>query len=215
MPSVPAAVHHPVFARVFGRLAAVGERSGLAEVRRRVLADAAGRVLEVGAGSGTNFTHYPPAVTEVVAVEPEPHLRGLAEQAARRAPVPVRVVDGMAEALPAGDGEFDTAVVTLVLCSVADQSRALSELHRVLRPGGRLVFWEHVRAERPPFTAVQDALDRTVWPLLAGGCHVGRDTAAEITAAGFTVERMERSRMPDTRVPLPMAPHVIGTARRE
>ncbi|MCZ2816162.1 class I SAM-dependent methyltransferase [Modestobacter sp. VKM Ac-2984] len=215
MPSAPAAVHHPVFARVFGRLAAAGERSGLAEVRSRVLADVAGRVLEVGAGSGVNFAHYPPAVTEVVAVEPERYLRGLAEQAAGRAAAPVRVVDGMAEALPAGDGEFDTAVSTLVLCSVADQARALSELHRVLRPGGRLVFWEHVRAERPPLTVVQDALDRTVWPLFAGGCHVGRDTAAEITAAGFAVEHMERCRMPDTRVPLPMAPHVIGTARRE
>jgi ubiquinone/menaquinone biosynthesis C-methylase UbiE len=214
VPSAPAPVHHPLFARVFGGLAAAGERFGLAEVRSRLLADTAGRVLEVGAGSGTNFAHYPPAVSQVVAVEPEPHLGALAEQAAERAPVPVSVVDGMAEALPAGDCEFDTAVITLVMCSVADQPRALRELHRVLRPGGRLVFWEHVRAERQPLTIVQDALDRTVWPLVGGGCHVGRDTAAEITAAGFTVERMERYRMPDTRIPLPMAPHIIGTARR-
>ncbi|GAA4735048.1 hypothetical protein GCM10023328_13890 [Modestobacter marinus] len=214
VPPAPAAVHHPVFARVFGRLAAAGERSGLAELRGRVLADTAGRVLEVGAGSGSNFAHYPPAVTQVVAVEPEPYLRGLAEQAARRAPVPVDVVDGVAEALPAGEGEFDTVVSTLVLCSVADQPRALRELHRVLRPGGRLVFWEHVRAERPPLTIVQDALDRTVWPVLCGGCHVGRDTATAITAAGFTMERLERHRLPDTRIPLPMAPHVLGTARR-
>lgn len=126
----------------------------------------------------------------------------------------VSVVDGMAEALPAGDGEFDTAVLTLVLCSVTDQPRALRELHRVLRPGGRLVFWEHVRAERPPLATVQDVLDRIVWPLVGGGCHVGRDTAAEITAAGFAVEGMDRCRMPDTRIPLPMAPHIIGTARR-
>ena len=139
----------------------------------------------------------------MLAVEPEPHLRALAEQAAARAPVPVTVVDGMAEALPVGDCEFDTAVITLVLCSVADQPGALRELRRVLRPGGRLVFWEHVRGERPPLTLVQDALDRTVWPLVCGGCHVGRDTAAEITAAGFTVERIERCRMPDTRIPLP------------
>ncbi|MCZ2820370.1 methyltransferase domain-containing protein [Modestobacter sp. VKM Ac-2977] len=214
MPAPPAPVHHPVFARAFGRLAAAGERFGLAEVRGRLLADIAGRVLEVGAGSGTNFAHYPRAVSQVVAVEPEPHLRRLAEQAAERAPVPVSVVDGVAEALPAGDREFDTAVVTLVLCSVADQLGALRELHRVLRPGGRVVFWEHVRAERPPLTIVQDALDRTVWPLLSGGCHVGRDTVAAITAAGFAVERLERRRMPDTRIPLPMAPHVVGTARR-
>ena len=186
----------------------------MAEVRERLLGDTKGRVLEVGAGSGANFAHYPPAVSSVVAVEPEPYLRKLAEQAAARAPVPVSVVHGVAEALPAGDGEFDTAVLTLVLCSVTDPPCALRELHRVLRPGGRLVFWEHVRAERPPLTIVQDALDRTVWPLLGGGCHVGRDTAAEISAAGFTVERMERYRMPDTRIPLPMAPHIIGSARR-
>ena len=186
----------------------------MAEVRRRLLADTAGRVLEVGAGSGTNFAHYPPAVTQVVAVEPEPYLRELAERAADRAPVPVSVVDGVAEALPAGDGEFDTAVITLVLCSVADQPRALRELHRVLRPGGRLLFLDHVRGEGPPLTVVQDALDRTVWPVVGGGCHVGRDTAAEIPAAGFTVERLERRRLPDTRIPLPMAPHIIGTARR-
>lgn len=214
MPSAPAPVHHPVFARVFGRLAAAGERYGLAEVRDRVLADATGRVLEVGAGSGANFAHYPAAVGQVVAVEPEPHLRELAERAARSAPVPVSVVDGVAEALPAGDGEFDTAVVTLVLCSVTDQARALRELHRVLRPGGRLIFWEHVRADGPPLSVVQDALDRTVWPLLGGGCHVGRDTVAAISAAGFTVERLQHSRLPDTRIPLPMAPHALGTALR-
>jgi ubiquinone/menaquinone biosynthesis C-methylase UbiE len=213
VPSAPAA-RHPVFARVYGRLAAAGERHGLAEVRAELLAGTTGRVLEVGAGSGSNFAHYPAAVTQVVAVEPEPHLRAQAERAAGRAPVPVTVVDGLAEALPAGDGEYDTAVVTLVLCSVADPSRALRELHRVLRPGGRLVFWEHVRADRPPLTTVQDVLDRTVWPLLAGGCHLGRDAAAEIGAAGFTVERIEHHRLPDTRIPLPMAPHVLGTALR-
>ncbi|MCF6743473.1 class I SAM-dependent methyltransferase [Blastococcus sp. KM273128] len=214
MPPGTAATRHPVFARVYGRLAAAAERHGWAEVRAGLLAGTNGRVLEVGAGSGTNFAHYPPAVASVVAVEPEPHLRRLAERAAAHAPVPVRVVGGVAEALPVADGTFDTAVVTLVLCSVADQPRALGELHRVLRPGGRLVFWEHVRAEQPPLTTVQDVLDRTVWPLVGGGCHLGRDTAAGIAAGGFTLETVERCRMPDTRVPLPMAPHVLGTARR-
>lgn len=211
--SVPPPARHPVFSRVFARLAAAGERYGLADVRGRLLADTAGRVIEVGAGSGANFAHYPLAVSQVLAVEPEPYLRGLAEQAAERAPVPVSVVYGVAEALPAGDGAFDTAVLTLVLCSVADQPRALREVHRVLRPGGRLVFWEHVRADGPPLTTVQEVLDRTLWPFVGGGCHVGRDTAAAITAAGFTIERMERCRMPDTRIALPMAPHILGTAR--
>ncbi|MCF6506643.1 class I SAM-dependent methyltransferase [Blastococcus sp. MG754426] len=214
MPPAAAFAPRPVFARVYGRLAAVGERHGLAEVRAGLLAGTAGRVLEVGAGSGANFAHYPPAVGSVLAVEPEPHLRRLAQRAAARAPVPVGVVDAVAEALPVADGAVDTVVVTLVLCSVADQQRALRELHRVLRPGGRLVFWEHVRAERPPLTTVQDLLDRTVWPLVGGGCHLGRDTAAGIAAAGFTLESVERHRMPDTRVPLPMAPHIAGTARR-
>ena len=214
MPPALASVHHPVFARLYSRLAPAAERHGLAKIRRRLLADAAGRVIEVGAGAGANFAHYPPAVTEVLAVEPEPHLRELAKQAAECAPVPVNVVAGIAEDLPAGDGEFDAAVVTLVLCSVADQPRALGELHRVLRPGGRLFFWEHVRAERPPMTAVQDVLDRTVWPHLGGGCHLGRDTAAGISAAGFTVESIQRHRLPDTRIPLPMATHILGTARR-
>ena len=200
-------------AAIYARFIEPQDRKKLAPMRRTVVGGAAGRVLEIGPGPGTNFAYYPRAVSEVVAVEPEPHLRALAERAAEGAPVPVRVVDGVAEALPAGDGEFDTAVLTLVLCSVTDQPRALREVHRVLRPGGRLVFWEHVRADGPPLTIVQDAFDRTVWPLVGGGCHVGRDTAAEITKAGFTMERMQRCRMPDTRIPLPMAPHIVGIAR--
>ncbi|WP_409328944.1 class I SAM-dependent methyltransferase [Trujillonella humicola] len=211
-----ARVSHPVFARLWPRLAAAGERQGTAELRDRLLSPAAGRVLEVGAGTGTNFGHYPPAVTEVVAVEPEPRLRALAAEAAVAAPVPVRVVDGDAEALPAADGEFDAAVASLVLCSVPDQARALAELRRVLRPGGRLLFWEHVRGDTPALVRVQRALDATVWPFLAGGCHAGRDTVAAIEAAGFTVEELERFDFPELRVNLnPIRPQVLGTAVRD
>jgi ubiquinone/menaquinone biosynthesis C-methylase UbiE len=179
-----------------------------------MLAGIAGRVVEVGAGTGSNFGYYPPAVTGVLAVEPEPRLRAAAEQAAQAASVPVDVVDGFADHIPAEDGVFDAAVVSLVLCSVPDQTAALREVRRVLRPGGRLYFWEHVRDEGGRLGRVQDVLDRTVWPTMCGGCHTSRDTAAALSAAGFTVERMERFRFPDRGMPSPISPQILGTALR-
>ncbi|MGY1706195.1 class I SAM-dependent methyltransferase [Geodermatophilus sp. SYSU D00697] len=207
-------VHHPVFARVYAWLAPAMERAGADELRDRLLEGISGRVVEVGAGTGANLPHCPPAVNGVLAVEPEAHLRARAEEAARHARVPVTVVDGVADRLPAPDGSFDAAVVSLVLCSVPDQAGALREIHRVLRPGGRLHFWEHVRADGGALARVQGALDRTIWPRIGGGCHAGRDTLAAIEAAGFTVERVERFRFPDSRVPMPTAPQVLGTAVR-
>ncbi|WP_242471940.1 MULTISPECIES: class I SAM-dependent methyltransferase [unclassified Blastococcus] len=207
-------VHHPWFARMWVRIAAAAEEHGAAEHRARLLAEARGRVLELGAGTGANFAHYPPGVDEVLAVEPEPHLRTLAEQAGERAGVPVTVVDGTADALPAADASVDTAVASLVLCSVPDQATALAELRRVLRPGGRLLFWEHVRSGRPGAARVQRLLDRTVWPAVGGGCHCSRQTLDAITDAGFAVERVERFRFPDVRLPAPTAPQVLGVAVR-
>ena len=207
-------MHHPWFARVWAWIAAGMEGRGAAEHREQLMTGIAGRVVELGAGTGTNFEHYPPEVVEVLAVEPEPHLRALAVRAAERAPVRVEVTDGVAERIPADDGAFDAALVSLVLCSVPDQAVALAELRRVLRPGGRLHFWEHVRAENGAFRRVQGLLDRTVWPAVGGGCHTGRDTAAAIVAAGFTLERVERFRFPAGRVPSPTAPNVLGTAVR-
>ncbi|MCV2487820.1 class I SAM-dependent methyltransferase [Geodermatophilus sp. YIM 151500] len=213
-PGVPAPVHHPVFARVYARLARAMEGRGAAEHRRRLLAGCAGRVVEVGAGSGANFAHYPPTVREVVAVEPEAHLRELARRAAAGAPVPVTVVDGVADRLPAADGVFDAAVSTLVLCSVPDVAAALREIRRVLRPGGRLHVWEHVRADGRVLSRVQRIADATVWPRLAGGCRTGRDTAAAMAEAGFAIERLDRFRFPDTRLSTPTTPQVLGTAVR-
>jgi ubiquinone/menaquinone biosynthesis C-methylase UbiE len=182
------------------------------EHRRRLLAGLAGRVIEVGAGNGLNFAHYPSAVTGVLAVEPEPVLCGLARQAAENAAVPVEVVDGVAERLPIGDASVDAAVACLLLCSVPDQGAALRELGRVVRPGGELRFLEHVRAETPGLRRVQRLLDAIFWSMLAGGCHAGRDTAAAIENAGFAVERVDRLRFPESRIPLPTSPHVLGIA---
>ncbi|MEU9576470.1 class I SAM-dependent methyltransferase [Streptomyces chilikensis] len=206
----------PVFARCYARVAGPGmERAGATEHRRRLLAPLAGEVLELGAGNGLNFPHYPPAVARLVAVEPEPRLRSLAERAARDAPVPVEVVDGTGERLSFPDGSFDGAVVCLTLCSVTDQAEVLRRLHRVLRPGGQLRFFEHVRASTPGMRRAQRVLDATVWPLLAGGCHMGRDTAAAITGAGFALTELDRFAFPDVSFPLPSASHILGTAVRE
>jgi ubiquinone/menaquinone biosynthesis C-methylase UbiE len=205
---------HPVFARFYARMAAGLEHRGAAAIRGRLLAGLHGTVVEVGAGTGANFGHYPPAVREVLAVEPEAHLRSLAERARRATGVPVTVVDGLAERLPVADGSADAAVTSLVLCSVRDQAAALREVHRVLRPGGELRFWEHVRADGGALARVQAALDRTVWPLLAGGCHLSRDTLRAVEDAGLTVTELERFRFPETRPPNPGAPQLLGIAVR-
>ncbi|MDQ0960290.1 ubiquinone/menaquinone biosynthesis C-methylase UbiE [Streptomyces sp. B4I13] len=150
----------------------------------------------------------------MLAVEPEPRLRALAKESARTTAVQVDVIDGIAEQLSVPDGSFDAAVVCLTLCSVADPHAALAEPHRVLRPGGQLRFFEHVRADSPAMRRVQRVVDSTVWPLLMGGCHTGRDTQAAITTAGFTLTSLEKFPFPETRVPSPAATHIFGTAER-
>jgi ubiquinone/menaquinone biosynthesis C-methylase UbiE len=206
-------VRHPVFARLYARMSRSADRSGVAEHRAELLAGVAGRVVEVGAGNGLNFAHYPPEVTEVVAVEPEPFLRARAAEAAATARVPVTVVEGVADRLPAEDGAFDAAVASLVLCSVPDQATALAELRRVLRPGGELRFYEHVVAHEPRAARVQRWLDDSgVWPRLMGGCHGARDTGAAIERAGFAIERCRR--FPFGPGPL-ATPHLVGLARRD
>ncbi|WP_248960186.1 class I SAM-dependent methyltransferase [Sphaerisporangium perillae] len=206
-------VSHPVFARFYTWLSQVLEHHGLAEHRQALLAGLSGPVIEVGAGNGLNFAHYPPSVTGVVAIEPEPRLRATAHRAATRAPVPIEVTGGLAEQLPAADASFDAAVVSFVLCSLADPGAALREMRRVLVPGGRLRFLEHVRADTPGWARTQRLLDATVWPRLAGGCHTARDSAAAIEAAGFTIEAEERFLFP-AGVHSPISFCIRGLARR-
>ena len=201
-------IRHPLYARFYARLAQAEDRKGVAEHRRDLVAGLTGRVLELGAGTGLSFRHYPPEVERLLAVEPEPTMRANAAEAAREAACDVEIVDGTADALPAAAGSLDAAVVSQVLCSVPDQARALAELRRVLRPGGELRFYEHVRAPTGAGRHAQRALDATLWPPLMGGCHLARDTEAAIAAAGFEIAAIRRFRFGAP----PAAPHILGTA---
>ena len=206
-------IRHPLFARFYARAAPRMEELGVADHRRELLAGLAGRVVEIGAGTGANFAHFPADVSEVVAIEPEPYLRAIADSAAASAPVPIRVVNATAEKLPFDDASFDAAVSSLVLCSVANPAVVLTDLRRVLRPDGELRFYEHVRAERRTMARAQRALD-IVWPHLGGGCHASRDTEQVISDAGFAIERCRRFVFRPSILAAPTSPHILGVARR-
>jgi SAM-dependent methyltransferase len=201
---------HRLFAFCFAHLAPRAERrDGALDHRRELLASARGRVLEIGAGTGLNLPHYPEAVSEVVATEPDPHMRKRLVKAVAFASRPVEVVDAVAERLPFADGAFDTAVASLVLCSVDDPVASLLELRRVLRPDGRLLVYEHVRAEDPRLAARQDLAERP-WGWLGAGCHPNRPTAAIVESAGFVWDGFRRFEMPGLWL---ASPHVLGAAR--
>ncbi|MFI9151346.1 class I SAM-dependent methyltransferase [Streptomyces sp. NPDC053367] len=209
------AVHHPLFARYYARVSVAAEtRMGMGRIRGRLLAGLSGRVLEVGAGNGLNFAHYPGTVSEVVGIEPERTLRRLAVDAAVRAGVPVDVVPGSAEALPVKSEAFDAVVLSLVLCSVRDVPRALGEVRRVLRPGGEVRFFEHGRGGGRAMTNTQRALDLTLWPRVNGNCHVSRDPVTALRSAGFELGPYRRLLMPEKGPVLPTSYCVLGTAWR-
>jgi SAM-dependent methyltransferase len=206
-------VHHPIVARMWDRISTKADASAQGDHRDELLRGLSGRVLEIGAGNGVNFGHYPTAVAEVLAVEPEAHLRERAVQAASRARVPVHVIDSLAAPLSAEDASYDAGVACLVLCTVPDQAEALAELHRVIRPGGELRFYEHVVSRRPGRARLERAADRLFWPRVAGGCHMSRDTGAAIERAGFVVESCRRFPYSPAAHQPPIA-HILGVARR-
>jgi SAM-dependent methyltransferase len=202
---------HPLFARLFDRLAARNEARGQADLRRELLAGLSGRVIELGPGNGLNFPHYPAAVTELIAFEPEPFLRRRAAGAARFASVPVRVVASIADEIPMADASCAAVVVSGLLCSVPDVHRTLTEIRRVLQAGGRLRFYEHVRSRSQPYAQWQATAD-LFWPRLMGGCRTTRDPLTAIRAAGFRVEYCRGLRFPPGARFSPVAPRVLGSA---
>jgi ubiquinone/menaquinone biosynthesis C-methylase UbiE len=197
------------FARIYDPFLALGERRGMTERRRALLAPLTGRVLELGAGTGLNLAHYPDGLDELVLTEPDPgmgaHLRRRVERSDREA----TVVAAPGEALPFPDDSFDAVVSTLVLCTVADPSATLREVRRVLRPGGRLRFIEHVRASSPALARWQDRLAKP-WGAFASGCRCNQPTL-ELLDGELAVDEVSPVRW--RGMPPIVAPVVVGQAQ--
>ena len=203
---------HRFFAAIYDRLFASIEKGGLADKRRELLAGAEGATLELGAGTGHNLRHYPPAVDRLVLTEPDPHmakrLRAQVEEAGRAG---VEVSEAGAESLPFPDDTFDTVIATLVFCTIPDPDAALREIARVLKPGGRMLFLEHVRADSGGRGRWQDRLN-PVQKLLFGGCNLNRSTAEAIRSSPLEVEEVREDEMPKEAGPL-VRPMIVGSAR--
>jgi ubiquinone/menaquinone biosynthesis C-methylase UbiE len=198
-----------LFAACYDRMTAGPEKAGLQTHRQALLSRASGRVLEIGGGTGANLPFYGEGVSELTVTEPEePMARRLQRRLDDRG-LEVRLVQAPAEELPFEDGTFDVAVSTLVLCTVADQPRAIRELHRVLAPGGRLLFIEHVRAEEPRLARWQDRFN-AVNKVVAHGCNCNRPTLDGISAAGFTLVDVRHDKL--HKVPPFVSPLVVGMA---
>jgi SAM-dependent methyltransferase len=196
------------FTALYDRALKKTEDSGLREMRRRTLAAASGRTVDLGAGTGANLGLFPDAVSELVLVEPDPHmLRRLRDKAGEGGGA--EVVAASAQNLPFADASFDTAVFTLVLCTVPDPAAALAEAARVLRPGGRMLFVEHVRSGDAGLARWQDRFERP-WHFLGDGCHCNRDTVAAIEASPLTLERVRMDSLPKS--PPIVRPLVLGEA---
>jgi SAM-dependent methyltransferase len=210
-PPVGAGPWARVFAAIYNPTLWAGELAGMRARRRDLLAQARGRTLELGAGTGLNVRHYPDDVDELILAEPAAPMRKRLEKAARRRDRAVAVIDAPAERLPVADGSLDTVVSTLVLCTVEEPIVVLEEIRRVLRPGGRLLFLEHVRAESAWLAAWQDRLEEP-WKRFAEGCRCNRATVELIAAAGFSVRRRDEGAW--RAMPPIVRPVVAGAATR-
>lgn len=204
-------VDNPLFARLWKTLSNY-EPESVRRLRIENLAGLSGRVLEVGAGTGTNFAFYPPTVDEVVAIEPERRLAEVARRAAANAPVPVTVTGDTAERF-ASSQPFDAVVCSLVLCSIEEPNSVLRQLFSLLRPGGELRYLEHV-AGTGYRARLQRLADATVWPRLLGNCHTHRDTEQTIVDTGFQVRDNRREWAMPAWVPMPVSEFAIGKAVR-
>ncbi len=197
------------FTALYDRCLAATEEAGLQEMRREALSAASGRTIDMGAGTGANLGLYPDAVGELVLAEPDPHMLRKLRAKVEDAGAEAQIVRAGAEDVPFEDSSFDTVAFTLVLCTVPDPVAALDEAARILRPGGRLLFLEHVRSEETGLARWQDRLVRP-WRFLADGCHCNRDTVATIEASPLSVESVERGEMP--KAPPLVKPLVRGGA---
>jgi ubiquinone/menaquinone biosynthesis C-methylase UbiE len=204
---------HRIFAALYDRVVIAGpERAGLREMRAGLVANASGRVLELGAGTGLNLSHYGEGVTELVLTEPDPHMaKRLRERVRAVQPgFEVEVLEATAEKLSLPDRSFDTVVATLVFCTVTDPHRAVAEAARLLKPGGRLLLIEHVRSDDARVARWQDRLERP-WGWLGAGCHPNRDTGTALRAS-FDISALEQDRMPGYAPPI-VKPLIRGVAR--
>lgn len=201
-----------LFSACYDRSFKATEEAGLREMRRELLAQARGRVLELGAGTGLNLELYPEAVEHLTLTEPDPHMTRQLREKLASSEREAELVETPAERLPFPDDSFDTAVVTLVLCTVPDPDASLAEIKRVLKPGSRLLFLEHVRSRHPDLAKWQDRLERP-WRFLGDGCHCNRDTVSAIGAAGFDLSDVERGALP--KAPPIVRPLASGSARKD
>ncbi len=197
--SIPARVYEATWGRMFAALYDRGMRSveiaGLTEMRRDLLSSAHGQTVEIGAGTGKNLTLYPDSVTGLTLIEPSPHMASRLRERAANGQRDTTIHEASASNLPLADDSADTVVFTLVLCTVPDPTSAISEAIRILRPGGSILFLEHVRSEDPHVAKLQDRVEKP-WRFFGGGCHCNRDTLANLVDSGLHIERVEHRRMP-------------------
>ena len=198
------------FAALYDSFFKAVEEAGLRDMRRELLSEARGRTIDIGAGTGANLELYP-ADVDLTMAEPDPHMARQLRHKLSESDRAVELVEAGAESLPFEDGSFDTAVFTLVLCTVPDPPAALAEVARVLKPGGRMLFLEHVRAESPGLARWQDRLEKP-WRFVGDGCHCNRDTVATIESSPLRLENVERDKLP--KAPPITRPLARGSAVR-